>query len=265
MKGSWTPQLRWPDSLHQPKRQCKEHYPLCFSSKHLWTNQAGHQSQFAKQGETLDPTAQFCVQHSWRQPVQKQPCREGQQQMVCYVTALYTPPTEPEPRQGCRAGDMRDSKQNCSPHTSHAAKKHCTKLETWASLSSRNLSNLQQRSWALGGKFTGLGCSHIHRRKNTWCPYYCSDQGVLAVRNTSMSGGRLVTRLGTPGEKLPQGKSWCPNCPVCRKEKCPAPGEGQQEGTVLDSEELPLLGEGLREISSTATSHAPAPSSTDRL
>lgn len=49
--------------------------------------------------------------------------QEGQQQMVCYVTALCAPPTEPEPRQGCRAGEMRDSKQNCAPRTSHAIKK----------------------------------------------------------------------------------------------------------------------------------------------
>lgn len=43
--------------------------------------------------------------------------------MVCYVTVLYVPPTEPEPRQGCRAGEMRDSKQNYAPHTVHATKK----------------------------------------------------------------------------------------------------------------------------------------------
>lgn len=50
---------------------------LCFSSNHLSDNQAGHHSQFAKQGETLDSTAHFFVQHSWRQLVQKQPCRKG--------------------------------------------------------------------------------------------------------------------------------------------------------------------------------------------
>lgn len=42
--------------------------------------------------------------------------------MVCYVTDLYAPPTEPEPRQGCGAGEMRDSKENCAPHTSRATK-----------------------------------------------------------------------------------------------------------------------------------------------
>lgn len=52
--------------------------------------------------------------------------QEGQQQMVCYVTALCAPPTEPEPRQGCRAGEMRDSKQNPTytpPHIHHMLQK----------------------------------------------------------------------------------------------------------------------------------------------
>lgn len=61
MQRSLTPELTWQDSFHQKKRQCKEHYPLCFSSKHLSNNQAGHHSQFAKQGETLQPYSPvFC-------------------------------------------------------------------------------------------------------------------------------------------------------------------------------------------------------------
>lgn len=152
-----TPQLTWHDSLHQPERQSKEHYPLCFSSKHLSNNQTGHHSQCAKQGETLDPRAQFFVQHSWRQLVQKQPCRKGSNRWSVMLRCfMYHPLNQSQDR---AAGLERwEILSKTTPHIPYMLqKKHCTKLETWASLSSRNLSNLWQRSWVLWRKFTGLG------------------------------------------------------------------------------------------------------------
>lgn len=94
------PQLHGPcgqDNLHQPQKQGKEHRHFCLSSKHLLNKQAGNHSQFAEQGETLEPRAGFLVQHSWNQPRQKQTYGEGQEQMVCHVMALCAPHAVPEP------------------------------------------------------------------------------------------------------------------------------------------------------------------------
>lgn len=185
--------------------------------------------------------------------------------MVCYVTALCAPPTEPEPRQGCRAGEMRDSKQNCAPRTSHAIKKTLHKagdmglpqLKKPEQPSAEELGIREEIHWFR--LFT-----HAQKAKHLfWCPL----QEVSATRKISASGGGLV------GHKV--GHSW-------GKTAFP-PRESLGAWTVLSvgrrnvlllewdskkgqfwtvSEELqPLLVEGLRESSSTATSHVPIPSS----
>lgn len=234
MQRSWTPQFTWQDSLHQTKRQCKELYPLCFSSKPLSNNQAGHHSQFAKQGETLDPTSQFFVQHSWRQPVQKQPCRKGSSRWSVMLQLFVHHPLNQS--QGRAAGLERwEVLSTTAPHIHHHTL-HCTKLETWASLSSRNLSNLQLGSWAFGRKFTGLGCSHTHTHRQKMSPTIVQIKRFQPLERPVPLGvwPQGWTLLGK--SCLPtKAKSWCPNCPVCRKEKCPAPGMRQQEGTVSDS------------------------------
>lgn len=161
--------------------------------------------------------------------------QEGQQQMVCYVTALCAPPTEPEPRQGCRAGEMRDSKQNCAPRTSHAIKKASHKagdtslpqLKKHEQASAEELGIRENIHWFR--LFT-----HAQKAKHLfWSPLkrFQPLERPAHLEGAWSQGWALLGKSCFPIK----GKFWCLTCSVCRKEKCPAPGERQQEGTVLDS------------------------------
>lgn len=173
-RSSWTSQLMWQDGLHQPKRQWEKHYPLCFSSKHLSNNQAGHHSQFAKQGETLDPTAQFFVQHSWRQPVQKQQGRAAADGLLCYRSLCTTHWTR------AKAGlwGWRDEiLKKTVPHIHHVLQKMLHKagdmslfqLRKPEQPSAEELSIREEIHWFR--LFT-----HTRKEKYLfWCLYYCSD------------------------------------------------------------------------------------------
>lgn len=111
-----------------------------------------------------------------------------------------------------------------------------------------------------------------HTRKEKylfWCPYYCSDQEVVAVRRPRQLVGVWSQDWALLGQVsfLPRESLGAWTVLFVGRRNVPLPERDSKKGQFWTvSEELqPLLVERLRESSSTATSHVPAPSSTDPL
>lgn len=77
--------------------------------KYLLNRETGHNLHFAKQGETLNPTA------GWEVVLWERTAADG---LSCYSSFCTT--YCPRARQGCRTREIRESEESCAAHTPHA-------------------------------------------------------------------------------------------------------------------------------------------------
>lgn len=150
-----------------------------------------------------------------------------------YCSSFCTTHCPHRARQGCTSQEIR-----AVPHVSKCY--NYTALERAAALSTRNLSNGQQKNGALERKWTISCFSHVQKQYSLllWYLWYSLDWEATVLRKTHSCGEVWVTELGTPGKKsasLLRTVHGSYTVPFVGRRDLPAFAQRQEGETVLTS------------------------------